>query len=110
VIAGCAGVAYPLIVVAGHSPHFPSQAECAQPASSDGQVDAVFGRFRDSGRAATRLRRATELGFQGLKLELDGCGGVKVVLHGVPSLAVGRELVAEAARVHLHVVLERPNP
>jgi hypothetical protein len=110
VIAGCAGVAYPLIVLAGHSPHFPSQAECAQPARSDGKVDAVFGRFRDSGAAATRLRRATELGFQGLKLEPDGCGEIKVVLHGIPSLSVGRELVAEAARVHLRVVLERPNP
>jgi hypothetical protein len=110
VIAGCAGVAYPLIVLAGHSPHFPSQAECAQPALSDGRVDAVFGRFNDNGRAASRLRRATELGFQGLKLEPDGCGDVEVVLHGIPSLAVGRELVAEAARVHLHVVLQRPNP
>jgi hypothetical protein len=103
-------VAYPLVVLAGHSPHFPSQAECARPARSDGKVDAVFGRFRDSGRAATRLRRATELGFQGLKLEADECGDVKVVLHGVPTLAVGRDLVAEAARVYLHVVLERSNP
>ncbi len=109
-IVGCAAVVYPLVLLAGGSPHFPDRAECIQPARDGGKVDAVFGRFRDTGQAASRLRRATELGFQGLKLEPDGCGDVKVVLEDVPSLAVGRELVAEAARVHLQVVLERPNP
>jgi hypothetical protein len=109
-IAGCAAVAYPLVLIAGGSPHFPNRGECMRLARGDGKVDAVFGRFHDTGQAASRLRRATELGFQGLKLEPDGCGDMKVVLEGVPSLAVGRELVAEAARVHLHVVLERPNP
>jgi hypothetical protein len=108
-VAGCA-VVYPLVVLAGGSPHFPQRTECVQPAHGEGKVDAVFGRFRETGEAESRLQRATELGFQGLQLERDGCGDVKVVLEDVPSLEVGRDLAAEAARVGLHVMLEQPSP
>jgi hypothetical protein len=106
IVCGLA-VVYPLVVLAGGSPHFPDRRECIQAAHGRGPVDAVFGRFRDRGRANEVLRRATRLGFPELDVERDGCGDVKVVLHGIPSLAVGRELAGEAARVGLHVTLER---
>jgi hypothetical protein len=100
-------VGYPLIA-SGGAPRFPHRGECVHPARGEGPVDAVFARFRVRGRAAAALQRARSVGFQGLDLESDGCGYVRVVLDDVPSLAVGRDLVAEAARVGFHVTLERP--
>ena len=44
--------------------------------------------------------------YFGSVIESDGCGRLKVDVHGVPSLAVGRELVAEAAKVGVHATLE----
>jgi hypothetical protein len=105
-----AALAYPLIVTAGAAPHFPDRAECIHPARGEGKVDAVFARFRDVGRATAALQRATSVGFEGLAVQADGCGYVTVVLNDVPSLAVGRELAAEAARVGFRVTLERPAP
>ena len=48
-------------------------------------------------------------------LKVDGSGpdptpALKVDVHGVPSLAVGRELVAEAAKVGVHATLEEVRP
>jgi hypothetical protein len=103
-------VAYPAIVVAGGAPHFPTRAECRQPARAGEEIVADFGAFRERGRATALARRAAEVGFAELDVERDGCGDIKVVLHDIPSLSVGRDLQAEAARVGLHVTLERPEP
>jgi hypothetical protein len=105
-----AALLYPAVILAGGSPHFPTRQECVHPAHGPGQVDAVFGRFREQAPAEATLERATRLGFKNLEVARDACGDVRVVLGGVPSLEVGRELAAEAARVGLHVTLEQPSP
>lgn len=105
-----AALLYPAVILAGGSPHFPTRRECVHPAHGPGEVEAVFGRFREQTPAQVTLKRATQLGFQNLKVARDGCGDLRVVLDNVPSLAVGRDLAAEAARVGLHVALEQPNP
>lgn len=105
-----AALLYPLVVLAGGSPHFPSRGECAQRPRGNDKIEAVFGRFRDRTAAVQARSRALKLGFKGLAVERDGCGYAKVVLHGVPSLAVGRELTVEAAHVGLRVMLERELP
>lgn len=109
-IVAAAALLYPLVVLAGGSPHFPDRGECAQQPRAGDNIEAVFWRFRDRARAVEAQSRALSLGFQGLVVERDACGYLKVVLNGVPSLAVGHELAAEAARVGLAVILERDQP
>jgi hypothetical protein len=104
----CGVVVYPAIVLAGGNPHFPRRSECIHAATS-GDSDnlvAVFGRFRDRGAASMRQRRVLSLGFKGAELRRDGCGFILVVVHGIPSVAVGRDLLAEARTVGLHPTLE----
>jgi hypothetical protein len=100
-------VLYPLATGASGAPHFPTRSECAHPARAVGSLDAVFGRFFLRSAADQKQRRVLELGFSGAEIERDGCGYFKVVVHGVPNLSVGRDLVAEARRVGLHVALEQ---
>jgi hypothetical protein len=100
-------VVYVVLVLAGGPVHFPARSECMPRADDSHPIDAVFGHFRERVAAQSRLRRVLELGFKGSQIESDGCGSVKVVVHGVPSLAVGEDLAAEARRVGLVVTLER---
>lgn len=100
-------LAYPLAVVAGSTPRFPSRAECVRPAIEDGDIEAVFGYF-DSERDAVVVRdRALASGFIGTELESNGCGRVRVVVGGIPTLEVGRNLAEEARSVGFEVTLER---
>lgn len=105
-----AAIAYPVGVVSGGAPHFPERSECVDLATKDGEIDAVFGRFDKRSIAVAKLRVVLGLGFTGSKIEGDGCGRLKVVVHGIPTLAVGRELAAEARKVGLGVTLERAAP
>jgi hypothetical protein len=107
---GVAALAYPLAVLAGGPPRFPTRAECVHPATNNQQLEAVFGRFTTQIAAEASLRRVLGAGFTGSQLEPDGCGYLKVDVHGIPSLAVGRSLVAEARRVGLHPTLEIATP
>ena len=100
-------VAYPLSVLAGGVPRFPSRDECVRPATEDGDIVAVFGYF-DSEREAVLLRdRARGAGFQGTEIQGNGCGSVRVAVGGIPTLDVGHELVAEARSVGFEVTLEQ---
>lgn len=105
-----AGLLYPVVVVAGGAPRFPTRSECARPARRDGNIDAVFGRFQTRITADRKLRDVLGLGFKGSVVELDDCGVFRVVVHGVPTLRVGADLVAEARKVGLHVTLEQGSP
>ncbi|MFL6029295.1 MAG: hypothetical protein ACJ74D_04615 [Gaiellaceae bacterium] len=106
-VAACA-VGYPAIVAAGGAPRFPTRADCTPPPRAGDEIVAVFGVFRERNRATAVARRARRAGFAELDVERNACGDVEVVLHGVPSLAVGRDLQAEAARVGFRVTLVRP--
>jgi len=106
-LVAVATLAYPLALLAGGGPRFPSAADCAQPAIRDGDIDAVFGSF-DSERQAARVRdRVLQAGFQGIAAERNACGRVEVAVRGIPTLAVGRELVQEARSAGFHVRLEQ---
>jgi hypothetical protein len=101
-------LSYPVVVLAGGSPRFPSAAECIHPAKGEGELEAVFGRFRDRSAAVAMRDRALAVGFKQIEVVGDGCGFLKVVLGEVPSLAVGRDFAAEARKVGFTVSLERP--
>jgi hypothetical protein len=102
-----AALVYPLAVLAGGGPSFPSRDDCARPARDGVEVQAVFGRF-DSEAEAGRLRdRAVEVGFTGTELERDACGQVKVVQNDLPSLSVAQEFADEVRSVGLEVTLEQ---
>lgn len=105
-----AALAYPIAVVAGGGPRFPTRAECVRPAKTDDNLEAVFGRFASRTRAEQVLRRVLQVGFEGTEIESDGCGRLKVTLHGIPTLQVGRDFVAEAQRVGFHPRLEQGTP
>lgn len=100
-------LAYPAYVLASGAPHFPDRDECVRPATSDGDIDAVFGYF-DSEREAAAVRdRALEVGFVGTELAWNGCGRVRVVVGGIPTLEVGRDFVDQARGVGFEVTLEQ---
>jgi hypothetical protein len=51
-----------------------------------------------------------EVGFKGTRIESDGCGLLKVTLHGIPTLQVGRAFIAEARTVGFNPRLEQEKP
>jgi hypothetical protein len=101
---------YPLAVTAGGSPRFPHRSECIHPATRDGNLEAVFGRYSSSTHAVPVLRRVLAAGFTGTRIESDGCGLLKVVLRGIPTLRVGRDFVAEARGEGFSPRLEQEEP
>ncbi len=105
-----AGIGYPVAAVSGGTPHFPKRSDCVDLATKDGEIEAVFGRYDRRADAAARLELVLGRGFKGSEVEGDGCGRMKVVLHGIPTLAVGRELAAEARSEGLNVTLEYAAP
>ncbi|TMK74561.1 MAG: hypothetical protein E6G45_14675 [Actinobacteria bacterium] len=109
-LVAVAALVYPAAMLTGGLPRFPSRGECVHPAKADGNLEAVFGRFDRRADAERTLQRVLGVGFKGSAIEPDGCGRLKVDVHGVPSLAVGRELVAEAAKVGVHATLEEVRP
>ena len=47
------------------------------------------------------------MGFKGSQIEPDGCGLLKVAVHGIPTLKVGDEVLTEARSVGLSPTLEQ---
>jgi hypothetical protein len=106
VVAGLA-LAYPIAILAGGSPEFPSREDCVRRATSDGEIDAVFGYFETEPEAVSVRDRALEVGFAGTELEWNGCGLVRVAVGGIPTLEVGREFAEQAREAALPVSLEQ---
>ena len=102
-----AALAYPLAVLARGGASFPSAAECVHTAHADGDLEVVFSRVGSPIEAATLLERVLAAGFKGSQVEPDGCGRWKVAVHGIPTLKVGGEVVAEARSVGLHATIEQ---
>jgi hypothetical protein len=100
-------LAYPLAVLAGGGASFPTAAECVHTAHADGDLEVVFARFDSPIEAATTLERVLGAGFKGSQVEPDGCGRWKVAVHGIPTLKVGAEVMAEARSVGFHPTLEQ---
>jgi hypothetical protein len=105
-----AAIGYPVASLSGGTPNFPARSDCVDLATKDGDIEAVFGRFDTRAAAAAHLRVVLGRGFTGSEIEGDGCGRLKVVVHGIRTLAVGREVAAEARSVGLNVTLEYAAP
>lgn len=100
-------LAYPIAVLSSGAPRFPTRAECVRPAKADGDLEVVFGRFESAADASALLERVLHVGFRGSQVEPDGCGLLKVDVHGIPTLKVGGEVVDEARSVGLPATVER---
>ena len=100
-------LAYPVIALASGKPGFPSRDDCVHPATTDGAIDAVFGYFQNEQEGAAMRNRALKLGFTGTTMEWNGCGRLRVYVGGIPTLAVGRDFMAETRGVGLDVSLEQ---
>ncbi len=101
-----AGIAYPTAVLARGGVQFPSRGDCVHVARADGDLEVVFGRFESMSDATALLARVLASGFQGSQLEPDGCGLLKVAVHGIPTLEVGGQVIDEARSVGLTPSLE----
>ena len=101
-----AALAYPLGVIAGGLPRFPTRSECVHPPRSGKELEAVFGRFQSQAAAEALLAKVRRLGFSHSSLEEDGCGILEVAVGGIPTIRVGRMLVAEARAVGLRPTLQ----
>jgi hypothetical protein len=101
-----AAVSYPVAILASGSPRFPTRSECVHLAKADGDLEVVFGRSSSPVDASALLERVLHVGFQGSQVEPDGCGLFKVAVHGIPTLKVGNEVVAEAHSVGLRATVE----
>lgn len=99
-------IGYPAAVLAGGGASFPSRADCIHPAKADGNLEVVFGRSGSSAAATALLHRVLAVGFQGSQIEPDGCGLLKVAVHGIPTLEVGGQVMKEARSVGLQPSLE----
>ena len=97
---------YPIAMLGGGGPRFPTRAECVHPAVEGAPVDLVYGRLDDPVDAARLRDRVVAVGFTGTEAVADGCGRWKVVLENVPSLEVAREVQEEARSVELSPTLE----
>ncbi len=106
VVVLVAGVGYPLVALARGGAHFPTRAECVHVAHADGELEVVFGRFESMTDASALLARVLGFGFKGSQIEPDGCGLLKVSVHGISTLKVGGEVVAEARSVGLSPSVE----
>ena len=102
-----AGLAYPVLALAGGAPRFPSVEDCERPATSDGKVMLVYGYFDSVVRAGELRDRLRGLGYEHAEVQGDGgCGRVRVVVRGYPNLAGADDAVAESSRVGLHPTVE----
>ncbi|HZO49989.1 MAG TPA: hypothetical protein VFB26_07575 [Gaiellaceae bacterium] len=103
-------LAYPVGQLAGGLPHFPSRNDCVVPATHDGDIELVLGRFDSVVAASSARARFRTLGYTGAEVVGDGCGRVKVAVPGYPTLAGARDAAAEAARAGIHATLEQARP
>ena len=83
VLVVVAALVYPLAVVAGGAPRFPSRSDCVHTARADGDLEVVFGYFDSEADAKPLLDKVLAVGFKGSQLELNACGQVKVAVHGI---------------------------
>jgi hypothetical protein len=99
--------AYPLAILAGGEPRFPSREDCVHPATENGDIEAVLAYVDSEHQAAPIRARALHVGFQGAETVRDACGRVEVVIPGILTLEVGRQFAEEARSVGFDVTLEQ---
>jgi hypothetical protein len=106
-VVAAAALLYPLFALRDGGPSFPSKSDCVHPATSDGELELVFGYYDSVVRAEAARARVAVVGYEGAEVVSDGgCGRVKVVVGTYPTLAGARDAVAEANSVGLHPTVE----
>jgi cell division septation protein DedD len=87
--------------------HFAPTIECVKAKDDVGELEAVFGHPRNRSEASDLVTRAAALGFSGLQLELDPCGGFEVIVKGFSSREQADDFAAEAKQAGFDVVIEQ---
>lgn len=72
--------------------------------------EAVFGHFATRGEASTLKAAVTRLGFQGVKIEDDGCGDFEVEIDGADRQADRSSFADEARKAGYPVTFEQTAP
>jgi hypothetical protein len=72
--------------------------------------EAVFGHFATRGEAAKLMTAARKLGFQGIKIEDDGCGDFEVEIDGADKQADRSSFADEARKAGFPVTFEQTAP
>ena len=86
--------------------HYPVTLECIAAKDDVGELEAVFGHRRNRFDAEQLVNRAAALGFIGLQLENDPCGGFEVMVKGFTGRAQAEDFVDEAKSAGFDVVIE----
>jgi hypothetical protein len=81
------------------------QDTCTTPVYENG-LDVVFGRAKTQAAADRITRRATAVGFQGVKTVRDTCRAWKSALRGITSYDTAVGVQAEARKVRLYPTIE----
>ncbi len=72
--------------------------------------EAVFGHFSTLAAAKALLARAASVGFQGIKIENDGCGDFEVEIDGADRQADRSSFAIEAKKAGFSVTFEQTAP
>jgi hypothetical protein len=81
--------------------------ECIKGKDDVGELEVVFGHRRTRLEAQQLVARAASVGFTGLQLEADPCGGFEVMFNGFTSQAQAEEFVGEAKSAGFDAVIEK---
>ncbi len=84
---------------------FNATVECIK-AKEIGRIEAIFGHGRDQSTAQAIVDRAASLGYVGLKLRTDPCGGYEAYLAGFKDQAEAEVFKAQAKDRGVIVALE----
>ena len=91
-----------------------ARAVTGEPACRTNEVrqhnEAVFGHFATRSAAAQLKAAVTKLGFQGVKIEDDGCGDFEVEIDGADRPADRSSFADEAAKAGYPVTFEQTAP
>jgi hypothetical protein len=69
--------------------------------------EVVFGHFSTRGAAIAYTRRPKRLGFQGIKIEDEGCGDFEVEIDGADTQQQRSSFAAEAAKSGFQITFEQ---
>ena len=83
-----------------------SLAGCAAPEVRQ-HNEAVFGHFASAAAAQAYARRPRKLGFQGLKIENEGCGDWELEIDGADTARQRASFSAEATKAGFHISFEQ---
>jgi hypothetical protein len=99
-----------LAVVVGTAPADAAATKSCRTDEVQVHDEVVFGHFATSGAAKAMAKSAAKYGFQGIKIENDGCGDFEVEIDGADTSAARQSFAAEAAKVGFWITFEQTAP